>query len=109
MRRWFGKGRGITIVPLNDEYSFDHVLSDETTGKTIGKTTGKQSLVLTKTEEKIIRVLQNNPEITQPELAGQIGLSVDGVRYAIKRMKDRGILNRKGSNRNGSWQVHLPL
>ena len=116
------------IVPLNEEYSFDQGANEETTGKTTAKTTdkttakttakttgkttakttGRQPLVLTETEEKIVTVIQENPGIMQVELARRVNLSVDGVRYVIKKLKARGIVSRKGSNRYGSWQIHLP-
>lgn len=80
----------------------------KTTGKTTAKTTGRQPLVLTETEEKIVTVIQENPGIMQVELARRVNLSVDGVRYVIKKLKARGIVSRKGSNRYGSWQIHLP-
>ena len=147
------------IVPLNEDYSFDQGVNEETTGKTTAKTTdkttakttgkttakttgktlkksgkstdkttakttgkttakttgkttaktiGKQPLVLTETEEKIVAVIQENPGIMQVELARRVNLSVDGVRYVIKKLKARGIVSRKGSNRYGSWQIHLP-
>lgn len=95
------------IVPLDEEYSFDHESSNKTTGKTTAKTTAKLSQVLTETEEKIIAAMRKNPKIMQVELAGQVNLSVDGVRYVIKKLKAKGILSRKGSNRHGSWQIHI--
>lgn len=106
------------IVPLNEEYSFDQGASEETTGKTTAKTTGKTTGKLPENyrkttgklpekEEKIIAILQKNPRITQPELAKQVGLSVDGVRYVIKKLKASGILSRIGSKRSGSWQIHM--
>lgn len=87
------------IVPLNEEYSFDQGVSQKTTAKT--------PLVLTETEEKIITAMRKNPQIMQTELAEHVNLSVDGVRYVIKKLKARGILSRKGSNRYGSWQIHI--
>ena len=58
-------------------------------------------------EEKIIFAVQDNPNITQLELAKHIGLSVDGVRYAVKNLKAKGVLSRKGSRRRGSWLIHF--
>lgn len=113
------------IVPLDEEYSFDYGLSSEnhvetdgttdktvatngkTTVKTTDKTTERLPIGLTQTEEKIIRALLENPGITQADLSKRIGLSVDGIRYAVKQLKTRGILSRKGSKRYGSWQIHM--
>lgn len=91
------------IVPLDEEYSFDH----ESSNKTTGKTTANLPLKLTKSEEALIKILRENPSMTQPELAKQIGLSVDGIRSVIKRLKSKGMLSRKGSKRSGSWQIHI--
>ena len=82
--------------------------SGKSTGVTTAKTTGRQPLVLTETEEKIVTVIQENPGIMQVELARRVNLSVDGVRYVIKKLKARGIVSRKGSNRYGSGQSELP-
>ncbi len=79
----------------------------ETTYKTDLKTTVKPPKKLTQTEEKIIFAVQDNPNITQLELAKHIGLSVDGVRYAVKNLKAKGVLSRKGSRRRGSWLIHF--
>ncbi|HJD12498.1 MAG TPA: winged helix-turn-helix domain-containing protein [Candidatus Ruminococcus avistercoris] len=52
----------------------------------------------------MIAALKSRPDITQSELAESTGLTVDGVRYTIKKA---GILSRTGSNRSGRWVVHL--
>lgn len=84
----------------------------KTTGKNIGKTTDKTiselSIELTKTEEKILLAVQNNKNITQSELAKDIGLSIDGIRYAIKQLKTKELLIREGSRKKGQWIVLFP-
>ena len=108
------------IVPLDDEYSFDYEISSEaageftrrdtlkTTQKTTQKTTHKQSKKLTPTERKILEAVRINPNITQIQLAEQIGITRDGIRYAIRNLKSKGILERTGSRKNGSWIRRCP-
>lgn len=104
------------IVPLDDEYSFDYEISSEAAGeftgrdtlKTTQKTTHKQSKKLTPTERKILEAVRINPNITQIQLAEQIGITRDGIRYAIRNLKSKGILERTGSRKNGSWIRRCP-
>ena len=92
-------------VPLNDKYSFDYEIGSGTTEKTTEKTTDKLPIKLTPTEKKILEVVSVNPNITQTQLATHIGITSDGIRYAIKNLKEKGILSRTGSRKNGSWTI----
>lgn len=44
-----------------------------------------------------------NPDVTQAEIANKIGLSIVGVRYAIKQLKEKEIVRREGTSRSGRW------
>lgn len=44
------------------------------------------------THFKIMRVLQDNPDLTQRELADQLGMSVGGVNYCLKALMDKGFV-----------------
>ena len=89
------------IVPLDDKYSFDYEIGSGTTDKT----TDKLPINLTSTEKKILEAISVNPNITQAQLAMRIGITTDGVRYAFKNLKSKGILSRVGSRRNGRWTI----
>ena len=89
------------IVPLDEMYSFDYEIGSGTTDKT----TYKLPINLTLTEKRILEEVRVNPSITQTQLAMNIGITTDGVRYAIKNLKSKGILNRIGSRRNGTWTI----
>lgn len=77
---------------------------EETSAKTNAKMKEKPSLHLTQTEQEILALVKDNPSMTQNELAVVMGLSNSGIRYAIKRLKEKGVLYRIGSNRNGKWK-----
>jgi ATP-dependent DNA helicase RecG len=57
------------------------------------------------TQEKIIKQIKLNPAITQKGLSEQTGISVDGVKYHLKKLKDAGIIKRSGSTKAGHWEV----
>lgn len=58
-----------------------------------------------KTGEKILDVIVTNPEITAGELAEKVGLTVKGIQWNIKRLKEAGRLRRIGPDRGGHWDV----
>jgi EPS-associated MarR family transcriptional regulator len=41
---------------------------------------------------KILRILQNNPDQTQRELAGQLGMSVGGLNHCLNALIDKGLV-----------------
>ena len=104
-----GGGGVVRIVPLDEMYSFDYEIgsgtTDKTTENTTDKTTYKLPINLTLTEIRILEEVRVNPSITQTQLAMNIGITTDGVRYAIKNLKSKGILSGIGSRRNGTWTI----
>jgi ATP-dependent DNA helicase RecG len=74
------------------------VTGDKTRGKTREKTRGK-------TREKIIYLIKENPEITTNEMVEKLNISVKGVEWQIKNLKDKGILKRIGPDKGGYWKI----
>ena len=52
--------------------------------------------------------MKDNPEITQGEMAQSTGLSIDGVKYQIKKLREAGIIKREGGRKSGRWTVLKP-
>jgi len=57
------------------------------------------------TQEKIINLIKKNPAITQAEMAEILDLTRDGISYNIKILKEKGIIDRDGSTKNGIWKI----
>ena len=57
------------------------------------------------TQEKIINLIRKNPAITQVEMAKILNLTRDGISYNIKILKEKGIIERVGSTKNGIWKL----
>ena len=57
------------------------------------------------TQEKIINLIKKNPSITQIEMAKALDLTRDGITYNIKALKEKGIIERKGSTKKGIWNI----
>ena len=59
------------------------------------------------TQEKIINLIRKNPAITQVEMAKILNLTRDGISSNIKILKEKGIIERVGSTKNGSWKINV--
>ena len=57
------------------------------------------------TRERILDYLRAEPELTRRELAVRVGVTPDGVKYHLRRLKAAGALRRVGSDRAGHWEV----
>lgn len=60
---------------------------------------------LTKNEGKVLALLREKPESTREEMAEQIGKTVKTVQRTLDSLKERGIIEREGTNRRGSWKI----
>ncbi|MCM1179561.1 MAG: winged helix-turn-helix transcriptional regulator, partial [Clostridium sp.] len=57
------------------------------------------------TERKILELIKTNPEYKTTELAEIIGINRKTVSLRIKKLKERGIIERMGSDRKGYWKI----
>ena len=58
-----------------------------------------------KTDQKIISIIKSMPDVTLAELANATGLSVAGVRWNIRKLKDANLIRRVGPDKGGHWEV----
>lgn len=56
-----------------------------------------------KTREKIVRLIQENGNITTNELAFEIGITEKGIEYHLKKLKEDLVIKRVGSDKDGNW------
>ncbi len=57
------------------------------------------------TTRKIAGIIQNYPHTTRKEIARQLEITEDGVKYHLKMLRKDGMLRRIGSGRNGYWEI----
>ena len=62
-------------------------------------------LTTKKTTKKIMDIMKSMPDVTLAELANATGLSVDGVRWNIRKLKDANLVRRVGPDKGGHWEV----
>jgi len=44
---------------------------------------------------RVMRILQENPDLTQRELAEKLGISVGGLNYCLKALMEKGLVKMK--------------
>ncbi|MFO8234777.1 MAG: winged helix-turn-helix domain-containing protein [Bacteroidales bacterium] len=58
-----------------------------------------------KIREKILTLIREYSKITMQEMAKEIGISEKGIEWNIDKLKEEGIIGRKGSKRGGYWEI----
>ena len=57
------------------------------------------------TEQKIIDLMLQNPQIRTQDIAEKLNLTTRNIEYAIRSLKKAGIVERVGATKNGRWVV----
>ena len=86
-------------VEQSESKGSNREVSDKVSDKSIGNAN------LSDTEKQILSYISKNSNITQKELASQLGISEIGIRKAMAQLKKNGIIIREGSPKKGSWKV----
>ncbi len=69
------------------------------------KTVDKLPRNYPETTQKIIDAIHSNPFITRKELSQITGLTEDGVKYNLAKLKKDNILKRIGGDKGGHWEI----
>ena len=56
-------------------------------------------------DRKVIQAITNSPSITKEQLSKVVALSVPRISVILKELKEKGIIERHGSRKNGYWLV----
>ena len=56
---------------------------------------------------RVLRALEGNPELSQRQLAQELGVSLGGVNYALKALIERGFVKADNFRRSGSKVAYL--
>jgi predicted HTH transcriptional regulator len=82
-------------------------MTTQTTQMTIQttQTTQTSEIDFTENDKAILKIVQNNPRLTQKELSLELNWTVDRVKYYLNKMKKQGVIRRVGSSHNGYWEL----
>lgn len=100
---------GIEVFEIESNYirctiPFEKQVIDQTDNKNIGLNIGL-NVALNKTEKKVIELLIENPSITSTELTEKIGVTKRTIERTFKSLKEKKMIERIGSKRDGNWIV----
>lgn len=91
------------IVPVDESLSMDNV-TQSTTQSTQSTTRSTQSS--TSDEEKsILQIIKYTPNISQKDIAIQLGINYNTTKYYMRKLQKNKILRREGTNRKGKWVI----
>ena len=62
---------------------------------------------LSETQGKILGLLSQNPKLSAKKIALKTGVSSRNIESNIKKLKERGVLIRHGSPKNGYWEISV--
>jgi ATP-dependent DNA helicase RecG len=102
----FAEGRGINLILSKEpdtefeEYAGLFITRFKRKGGKISP-----PIIPPKTEGKVLALIRENNKITKEELAEKLGLSSDGVRYYIRKLRKKELLRWEGDSRKGEWVV----
>jgi EPS-associated MarR family transcriptional regulator len=71
--------------------------------------TSRQTKLQEDTNFRVMRILQENPDLTQRELAERLGISVGGLNYCLKALMEKGLVKMKNftSSKNKFGYVYV--
>ena len=95
-------GDSFRVNLYRPSYSEINISSPKSSSKSSPKSSPKD---LNSTQKKIVELIQENPRITQAEMAETIALSKRAIQKSIKELVEADIIEREGSARKGYWKI----
>lgn len=71
----------------------------------IEKVEGKVESKLTNNQKKILNLINANPNMILAELSEKTEISVTSVSNNLKKLTEKEIVKRVGSDKNGYWKI----
>ncbi len=72
-----------------------HIPTHTEQKKLVNFMTSRQAKLQEDTYFRVMRILQENPDLTQRELAEKLGISVGGLNYCLKALIEKGMVKMK--------------
>ena len=90
-----------------------HIQTHTVQKKLVNFMTSRQAKLQEDTYFRVMRILQENPDLTQRELAEKLGISVGGLNYCLKALMEKGLVKMKNfatsKNKFGYVYVLTPI
>lgn len=60
---------------------------------------------LTDKSKAVLALIKEQPDITEREIAAQLGWKINRVKYQIDKMKSQNVIQRIGTSQKGYWKI----
>ena len=96
---------GFTIIFYRKNFEKENEFIKNDTVNDTANDTANDTVKLNKTEQKIIKLLRKNQNLTQKEIGNELNLSEITIKRNISKLKEKGLLKRIGADKNGYWKI----
>ena len=56
-------------------------------------------------DKRVLKIVKQHPNMTQKEIAVELGCKVDRVKYYLSKMKRQNMIRRVGTSQKGHWEL----
>lgn len=78
---------------------------EETTQEINGTTQETTQEIKETTQETILTLIKINPAITRKEFAKKIGITPNGIKYHLDKLRKQGVIRHIGATKKGCWEL----
>ena len=99
----------VTAIFHRNDYSEDKSkLSNNLSVKDTAKDTVKDTILnINDRQKSIIEIMKEQPSVSAEDLAMKVGINIRNVKRNLAKLKQIGIIERVGSDKNGYWKVNI--
>lgn len=91
------------------ESKVESTIETQSNGESNGESKGENNVLPESkgksNRERVLSLLKSKGELTLPEAAQILNLSLGGIEKIVRQLKQTGVLIREGSTKNGRWIV----
>ena len=102
IRRAALAGQPVVFTDRTDVRRRSNATTQETNAATTQETTQESRGTI---RGRIVALLRDEPEITRRVLAERVGITADGVKYHLTRLRAAGVIRHVGATKAGRWEV----
>lgn len=85
--------------------TFKSLITDTTQAVTQGTTQGDVKDIENSISMRILKVIKDNPTLSQSQIAEMLGEKHDTIKYHMRKMWWSGVIEREGSSQKGKWII----
>ena len=100
------KDSNVTFHYKNNEDGFSFVFERKNVTLNVTKNdTLKAKIPLSKTDENVLKILQNNPNFTRKDISKRLNLTVRTIQRSLDKLVKNNLILRMGSKKIGYWEI----